>query len=70
MCAQSAAMKVPEAMNGLSVAGVFDTVAAIKADPALARFQFRARNNWIDGGENRSKRRDKCPSPYAQANVL
>lgn len=58
MPAQSAAVKMPETMNGLSVAGVFDTVAAIKANPSLARFQFRARNKWIDGGENRSTIRD------------
>ena len=48
----------PETMNGLSVQGIVDTVGAIKADPGLARFQFRARNKWIDGGENRSTIRD------------
>ena len=29
-------------------------IAALKADKNLAKFQFRARNTWIDGGENRS----------------
>jgi uncharacterized OsmC-like protein len=48
----------PATMNGLSVQGMVDTVGAIKADPGLARFQFRARNRWIDGGENRSTIRD------------
>jgi hypothetical protein len=33
-------------------------VEAIKADKNLARFQFRARNQWISGGENRSTIRD------------
>jgi uncharacterized OsmC-like protein len=33
-------------------------VAALKADPALAHFEFRARNQWISGGENRSTIRD------------
>lgn len=31
---------------------------AIKADKSLAKFQFRARNTWINGGENRSVIRD------------
>lgn len=48
----------PTQMNGLSVQGVFDTVDAIKADKTLAKFQFRAKNKWIDGGVNRSMIRD------------
>jgi uncharacterized OsmC-like protein len=30
------------------------TVAALRANPTLARFEFRARNQWISGGENHS----------------
>lgn len=45
-------------MNGLDVQAAVDTMAALKADPSLARFQFRARNAWISGGENRSTIRD------------
>jgi uncharacterized OsmC-like protein len=45
-------------MNGLNVQSVFDTVDTIKSDRSLARFQFRAKNKWIDGGENRSTIRD------------
>jgi uncharacterized OsmC-like protein len=41
-------------INGLDVQAARDTIAAIKADKSLARFQFRARNTWIGGGENRS----------------
>jgi uncharacterized OsmC-like protein len=52
------ALAAPATMNGLSVQGIVDTVGAIKADPGLARFQFRARNKWIDGGANRSIIRD------------
>jgi uncharacterized OsmC-like protein len=48
----------PATMNGLSTQGIVDTVGAIQADPGLARFQFRARNRWIGGGENRSSIRD------------
>jgi uncharacterized OsmC-like protein len=34
------------------------TVAALSANPALAQFEFRARNRWIAGGENRSTIKD------------
>jgi uncharacterized OsmC-like protein len=47
-----------KSMNGLPLDRMFETIAAIKAQPSLARFQFRARNAWIDGGENRSTIRD------------
>lgn len=45
-------------VNGLNMQAALDTIAAIKADKSLARFQFRARNRWIDGGENRSMIKD------------
>ncbi|MBX3025929.1 OsmC family protein [bacterium] len=45
-------------LNGLDTAQMTDTIAAIKRQPSLARFQFRARNRWIDGGENHSTIRD------------
>jgi uncharacterized OsmC-like protein len=41
-------------MNGLDVKQMVQTVAAVKQDPTLAQFRFRARNRWINGGENRS----------------
>jgi len=45
-------------LNGLDVQAAADTIAAIKADPSLGRFQFRAKNVWVGGGENRSTIRD------------
>ena len=42
-------------INGVDTAALFGTIEAIKGDPEIARFQFRVRNWWIDGGENRSK---------------
>ena len=54
---QTVAQQAPH-MNGLDVQAAFDTIDAIKADASLARFQFRARNGWINGGENRSMIRD------------
>ena len=40
--------------NGVNVTALFDTIQAVKADPSIARFQFRARNEWLGGGHNRS----------------
>ena len=31
------------------------TVEAVKQDPSLGAFEFRATNQWINGGENRSR---------------
>jgi uncharacterized OsmC-like protein len=45
-------------VNGLDMEAAFATIAAIKSDPSLAQFQFRARNRWIGGGVNRSTIRD------------
>ena len=45
-------------LNGLDTAKILETVGAIKNQPALARFQFRARNKWIDGGTNRTAVQD------------
>src|SRR5436190_21538731 len=44
--------------NGVDTGQLFGTLDAIKSDPALARFQFRARNHWIDGAHNRTTIRD------------
>src|SRR5436190_8470490 len=44
--------------NGIDTAQLFGTLDAVKADPELAKFQFRARNRWIDGSHNRTTIRD------------
>ena len=41
--------------NGLNLEQMVQTVDALKGNPTLARFQFRVSNQWIDGGENRSR---------------
>lgn len=45
-------------LNGLDRTQMTDTVNLLKEQPMLARFTFRARNNWISGGENRSRIKD------------
>jgi uncharacterized OsmC-like protein len=41
-------------VNGLNIDAAMATIQAIQADPEIAQFRFRAKNRWIDGGENRS----------------
>ena len=40
--------------NGVDTAQMFATLDLIKAQPELAKFQFRASNRWIGGSHNRS----------------
>ena len=58
MTTQSAATKEIPNLNGLDTQAAMETIAALKADKTLAQFQFRARNQWINGGENRSTIQD------------
>jgi len=48
----------PTTRNGVDTAQLFGTLDAVKADPELARFQFRAHNTWIDGSHNRTTIRE------------
>jgi uncharacterized OsmC-like protein len=45
-------------LNGLDTGALHATVGAISDQPSLARFEFRATNRWISGGENRSRIKD------------
>jgi len=40
--------------NGLNLEQMVQTIDAIKSTPSLGEFEFRARNQWVSGGENRS----------------
>jgi uncharacterized OsmC-like protein len=42
------------ARNGVDVPTLFATVDAVKATPQIARFQFRASNDWVSGTHSRS----------------
>jgi uncharacterized OsmC-like protein len=39
--------------NGVDTATLFATLDAIKSQPEIARFQFRAANRWVSGTHNR-----------------
>ncbi len=43
-----------EDVNGVDRQQLFDTIEAVKADNAIAEFQFRLENRWVNGSENRS----------------
>tara|TARA_R110000796_G_scaffold252631_1_gene389271 strand:+ start:167503 stop:168057 length:555 start_codon:yes stop_codon:yes gene_type:complete len=36
--------------NGVNVDQLVETIGHIQEQPELAKFEFRAKNNWIDGG--------------------
>jgi uncharacterized OsmC-like protein len=44
--------------NGVDTEKMFATLDLIKAQPELAKFQFRATNRWLGGAHNRSTIKD------------
>ncbi len=47
-------MSITTTVNGVDVDRLTGTINAVVADPSLARFQFRAGTDWIDGGHSRT----------------
>lgn len=41
-------------LNGVDVGAMNATIEAVKANPAIARFEFRALNRWMGGDQNRT----------------
>ena len=41
-------------INGVKVDALFKTINTVKKAPVMATFRFRAANQWIDGGHNRT----------------
>ncbi len=39
-----------EMTNGVDIGQIMDVIGAIEADPGYAKFQWRATNRWINGG--------------------
>ena len=52
---QAATIETTNQTNGLDMEALVGTVEAVKNDPSLGAFEFRATNQWINGGENRSR---------------
>ena len=51
-------MQKEKTVNGVNVDQLFETIGAIKNTPSMAKFKFRARNEWLDGGHNQSTIKD------------
>jgi uncharacterized OsmC-like protein len=58
MTTSNAIQQTNEVTNGVAVGQIMDVIGAIEADPGYAKFQFRATNQWIEGGLNRSRIKD------------
>jgi uncharacterized OsmC-like protein len=54
MTAHAVDVRPATRLNGIDAQALTQTVGAIARDKTLARFEFRARNHWVDGCENRS----------------
>lgn len=51
-------MVVTRTTNGVDVGRLYGTIDAIKADPGIAEFRFRAHHQWVDGAHSRSTIKD------------
>lgn len=47
--------QIKNQLNGVNLDQLIGTVQAIQETPELARFQFRAHNEWVDGGQSRTE---------------
>jgi uncharacterized OsmC-like protein len=48
------ATQTREPRNGVDTPTLFATLDAVRDNPDLARFQFRAKNTWVNGNHSRS----------------
>ena len=46
-------MPQQKTVNGVKVTELFNTIEAIKQNPGIAKFKFRATNKWVKGTYNR-----------------
>ena len=51
-------MASTEPVNGVDVTRLFETLEAVKADPALGKFHFRASSEWDNGALTRTTIKD------------
>jgi uncharacterized OsmC-like protein len=52
MAQQTAKQQTEIVLNGVNVTRLLDTVDAVKGDGDIAKFKFRVRNKWMNGGHN------------------
>lgn len=41
-------------INNIDVDAIRETIDAVKSDPSIAKFRFRAKNRWVDGAHNQT----------------
>jgi uncharacterized OsmC-like protein len=58
MTTSNAVKQTTDMTNGVNVGQLMNVIGAIEADPGYAKFQWRATNQWIDGGVSRSLIKD------------
>jgi uncharacterized OsmC-like protein len=58
MTASNAIEQTKEMTNGVDVGQIMSLIGAIESDSGYARFQWRATNQWINGGLSRSRIKD------------
>jgi uncharacterized OsmC-like protein len=51
-------MDAQKTINGVRVNELFGTIDAVKKAPVIAKFRFRANNNWMNCGHNRTTIKD------------
>lgn len=54
MSTEGAVKESTRILNGLDIDRLGQTMGAIEETPEISRFNFRTRNEWIDGGHNRT----------------
>jgi uncharacterized OsmC-like protein len=55
MSAQAAVRMAENIVNGVNVEQLVGTINAIKDNPSLAQFRFRATSKWINGGHSQTR---------------
>ena len=58
MSTQTISKEKHNTKNGVNVDELFNTIGAVKKSPVIAKFRFRANNEWFDGGHNRTTIKD------------
>jgi uncharacterized OsmC-like protein len=58
MTTSNAIQRTDDTTNGVAVGQLMNVIGEIEADPGYARFQWRATNQWINGGLSRSRIKD------------
>ena len=54
MSIQEATLPEPTVTNGVNVTALFETIDAVRQDQEIAKFQFRLKNKWMGGDQNRT----------------